>query len=58
MIEKDSVYWSVHKIVFEELYDDLDSAIKDVVANNPNSKESIILKQKINEEVKKRLPQS
>ncbi len=58
MIEKDSVYWSVHKIVFEELYDDLDSAIKDVVANNPNSKESIILKQKINEEVKKRLTQS
>ena len=58
MIEKDSVYWSVHKIVFEELYDDLDSAIKDVVANNPNSKESIILKQKINEEVKKRLNQS
>ena len=58
MIEKDSVYWSVHKIVFEELYDDLDSAIKDVVANNPNSKESSILKQKINEEVKKRLTQS
>ena len=58
MIEKDSVYWSVHKIVFEELYDYLDSAIKDVVANNPNSKESIILKQKINEEVKKRLTQS
>ena len=58
MIEKDSVYWSVHKIVFEELYDDLDSAIKDVVANNPNSKESILLKQKINEEVKKRLTQS
>ena len=58
MIEKDSVYWSVHKIVFEELYDDLDSTIKDVVANNPNSKESIILKQKINEEVKKRLTQS
>ena len=58
MFEKDSVYWSVHKIVFEELYDDLDSAIKDVVANNPNSKESIILKQKINEEVKKRLTQS
>ena len=42
----------------QELYDDLDSAIKDVVANNPNSKESIILKQKINEEVKKRLTQS
>ena len=58
MIEKNSVYWSIHKIVFEELYDDLDSAIKDVVANNPNSKESIILKQKINEEVKKRLTQS
>jgi hypothetical protein len=57
MIEKNSVYWSIHKIVFEELYDDLDNSIKDVISNNPNSKEGIILNQKIEAEVKKRLTQ-
>ena len=51
MIEKNSVYWSIHKIVFEELYDDLDNSIKDVISNNPNSKEGIILNQKIEAEV-------
>ena len=57
MIEKNSVYWSIHKIVLEELYDDLDNSIKDVISNNPNSKEGIILNQKIEAEVKKRLTQ-
>ena len=54
MIEKDSVYWSIHKIVFEEIYDDLDSSIKDVIQNKPQSRESEMLNEKIDLEVRKR----
>jgi|TARA_B100001105_G_C22249778_1_gene382038 hypothetical protein len=57
MIEKDSVYWSIHKIVFEEIYDDLDSSIKDVIQNKPQSRESEMLNEKIDLEVRKRLTQ-
>ena len=57
MIEKDSVYWSIHKIVFEEMYDDLDSRVKSVIQNKPQSRESEMLKEKIDEEVRKRLTQ-
>ena len=55
MIEKDSVYWSIHKIVFEEMFDELDNSIKDVIQNKPLSRESEMLKEKIDEEVRKRL---
>jgi hypothetical protein len=57
MIEKDSVYWSIHKIVFEEMFDDLDKSIKDVIQNKPLSRESEMLKEKVDEEVRKRLTQ-
>jgi len=57
MIEKDSVYWSIHKIVFEEMYDDLDSGIKDVIQNKPQSRESEMFNEKIDLEVRKRLTQ-
>jgi len=57
MIEKDSVYWSIHKIVFEEMYDDLDDSIKSIIRNKPQSREGGLLNEKIDLEVRKRLTQ-
>lgn len=57
MIEKDSVYWSIHKIVFEEMFYDLDNSIKEVIQNKPQSRESEMLNEKIDLEVRKRLTQ-
>jgi|TARA_B110001454_G_C12619476_1_gene392259 hypothetical protein len=57
MIEKDSVYWSIHKVVFEEMYDGLDNSIKTIIRDKPQSRESDMLKEKIDEEVRKRLTQ-
>ena len=57
MIEKDSVYWSIHKVVFEEMYDGLDNSIKTIIRDEPQSRESDMLKEKIDEEVRKRLTQ-
>ena len=58
MIERDDVYWSIHKIVFEEMYDDLDNSIKSVIVNKPESTESRLLNKQIDLEVKKRLTQN
>ena len=55
MIEKDSVYWSIHKVVFEEMFYDLDNSIKEVIQNKPQSRESEMLNEKIDLEVRKRL---
>jgi len=57
MIEKDSVYWSIHKVVFEEMFYDLDNSIKEVIQNKPQSRESEMLNEKIDLEVRKRLTQ-
>ena len=55
MIEKDETYWAIHKIVFQEMYEDLDSSVKSIVANSPASREGEILKNKVQAEVEKRL---
>ena len=57
MIEKGCVYWSIHKIVFEEMYDDLDDSVKSIIRNKSQSRESEMLKEKIDLEVRKRLTQ-
>jgi hypothetical protein len=57
MIERDNVYWSIHKIVFEEMYDDLDNGIKSIIRNKPQSREGAMLNQRIDLEVRKRLTQ-
>ena len=57
MIERDDVYWSIHKIVFEEMYDDLDNSIKSIIVNKPESTESRLLNKQIDLEVRKRLTQ-
>ena len=57
LIERDDVYWSIHKIVFEEMYDDLDNSIKSIIVNKPESTESRLLNKQIDLEVRKRLTQ-
>jgi hypothetical protein len=55
MIEKDETYWAIHKVVFQEMYDDLDISIKSIVVNSPVSREGEILKKRVDAEVEKRL---
>mgnify|MGYP001165351426 FL=1 len=55
MIEKDETYWAIHKVVFQEMYDDLDMSIKSIVVNSPASREGEILKKRVDAEVEKRL---
>ena len=55
MIEKTEVYWAIHKVVFEEMYEDLDNSIKSIISNRPASREGEILKDRVNAEVEKRL---
>jgi|TARA_B100001971_G_C18153871_1_gene517385 hypothetical protein len=55
MIEKDETYWAIHKVVFQEMYDDLDMSIKSIVVNSPVSREGEILKKRVDAEVEKRL---
>ena len=55
MIEKDETYWAIHKIVFQEMFDDLDKSVKSIVTNKPQSREGEILKDRADSEGETRL---
>jgi hypothetical protein len=52
---KDYKYWEQHKVVFEELFWNLDPEIRQSIAENPYCKEAKSFEKKLEREVLKKL---
>jgi len=53
-MEKDNIYWELHKEVYTEELDKLDKDIINLIHNHPMSKEASLLNERIDAEVKRR----
>ena len=54
-VVKDYRYWQFHKVVFEELFWDLDVNIRESIADNPYCREAKAFEKKLERETSERL---
>ena len=50
-MEKNKSYWILHKDIYLEHFSELSSEIRDLVINNPNSKEAKLLESRVKREL-------
>tara|TARA_Y100000310_G_scaffold235801_1_gene238970 strand:- start:688 stop:879 length:192 start_codon:yes stop_codon:yes gene_type:complete len=55
-MEKDNNYWNLHKDIYLEKFSELSSEIRDLITNNPNSKEAKLLEGRVKREVEEQFP--
>ena len=55
-MEKDKSYWSLHKDIYLEKFSELSSETRDLITNNPDSKEAKLLEGRVKREVEEQFP--
>ena len=55
MIEKNNIYWSKHKEIFNEMIAELDMDIANKIYNNPNCHEGRLFLKKVDKRVEELL---
>lgn len=56
-MEKNNKYWNIHKIVYMEELDKLDSSIANEIQSKPYSKEAHLFNEKVENKIEEKLNQ-